>query len=142
MNQKLNNIAYRIGEDSLTIELVIDNLTRAKLYSDSAVGAVLDISDLAVSLTPEEVSKDPRVAKILLAQASLKKFREKIKYTTKLPLSINLDKPFDNKSEDSIKNTLEILKKIGEQMEITFDTALTINVNKFTSNTFYSKKDF
>ena len=54
---------------------------------------------------------------------------------------IKLNNLFKNESEESINEILQILSLLTKQQNFKVNTAITLDVNKLSSNTFHSKKD-
>ena len=166
MNNKLNNVGYRVSEGSRDLELVIDNETRARKYGDvvlgsaegignfiTAAGNVAAISIDVLAIVLSEGTAAPATAGIdsgikmganiagKLTNESVKQLRKAIKVSLSLPMVIKLNNPFKNESEESINEILQILSLLAKQQNFKVNTAITLDVNKLLSNTFHSKKD-
>ena len=50
MNNKLNNVGYRVSEGSRDLELVIDNETRARKYGDVVLGSAEGIGNFITAV--------------------------------------------------------------------------------------------
>jgi hypothetical protein len=165
MNEKLNEVAYRVSEGSKVLELVIDNMTRSRLFGDKALETTQGLGNvinkagtiLAVSMdtlavvasegsaslaTPALDSAVKTGASIAgkLTDESLQKLRDALKKTFTVPMVIELKSGFNNKSDESISETLKVLNQFTKGKDLKIDIALTLQVNKFTSNKFYSEK--